>query len=136
MSKSLDKAIARFNHATAFLVDGSNLIASINDGLTEAVNTAEGLIDDAKRMATAKVEAKRYSNCVSCQLLMENFLLAYPNASQRGKDEYFSEVVFPTCNPCTTEYNAYLDTLEPPEDVVLDCESEWEKRNLWKGGAR
>lgn len=100
-----------------------------------AIETAHGLIEDAQAMATAKVEAKRYSNCLSCQLLMENFLLAYPNASQKGKDEYFSEVVFPTCKPCTDEYNAYLDSIQPV-DETLDNPSDWERQNLETGGAK
>jgi len=107
--------------AKAIVVDTAN-----------AIETAQGLIADAQLLATAKVEAKRYSNCLSCQLLMENFLIAYPNASQKGKDEYFSEVVFESCTPCQDEYNAYLDSIAPVDDV-LDNESEWEKRNLWKG---
>lgn len=104
--------------AKAIVVDTAN-----------AIETAHGMIAEAQAMATAKVEAKRYSNCVSCQLLMENFLLAYPTATQRGKDEYFSEVVFETCTPCQDEYNAYLDSIAPV-DEVLDNPSDWERQNL------
>ena len=105
------------------------LIASVEN----AIAIASDLIADANLVATAELESKKYSDCRSCQLLMQNFLIAHPSASQRGKDEYFSEVVFATCTPCTEEYNAYLDQqaadwAERFEGYV-DKPSDWEKEN-------
>jgi len=102
---------------------------------TTAVHLAQEMIADAQTAAAAKVESQRFSNCQSCQLLMENFLLAHPTANQRGKDEYFSQVVFASCTPCTEAYNAYLDTLAPP-DETLDSPSDWERQNLETGGCK
>lgn len=98
-----------------------------------AMHIAQEMIADAQSAAAAKVESQRFSDCQSCQLLMENFLLAHPNANQRGKDAYFSEVVFPSCKPCTDEYNAYLDSIAPV-DEYLDNPSDWERQNLETGG--
>jgi len=100
-----------------------------------AMHLAQEMIADAQAAAAAKVESQRFSNCKSCQLLMENFLLTHPTANPRGKDEYFAEVVFPSCNPCTDDYNAYLDSIAPP-DECLDCPSDWERQNLETGGCK
>ena len=97
---------------------------------TEAVNTATAMIRDAEIAASAKIRAVGFTNCRGCQAGLENFLIEYPDCSDAAVQSFLEDVVFLACQPCTEEFNAWIDAQYQCHLEMLDAPSDWERQNL------
>ena len=104
---------------------------------SQAIALAQALVRDAEIAATAKVRAVGFTNCRGCQAGLENFMIEYPDCSDAAVQSYLEDVVFPACNPCTKERDAWNEMIEAQYqehlerlDAMLDDPSDWERQNL------
>ena len=97
---------------------------------TEAVNTATAMIRDAEIAASAKIRAVGFTHCRGCQAGLENFLIEYPDCSDAAVQSFLEDVVFLACQPCTEEFNAWIDAQYQCHLEMLDAPSDWERQNL------
>ena len=95
-----------------------------------AVNLAQALVRDAEIAATAKVRAVKFTNCRGCQAGIENFMIEYPDCSDDAVQSFLEDVVFLACQPCTEEFNAWIDAQYQEHLETLDNPSDWERQNL------
>jgi len=150
MSTELDRAIDRFTTLTCEILDnGLQTIEAINSGLS--------MIAAAEQQARNEMRAKRFTSCLSCQSGLVVFLNDTPHADDETT-QAVNATLWETCQTCQAEYAAHLakDTCRhgvrnsfencetclnewadanAPDETVIDNESEWEKRNLYCGGA-
>lgn len=75
---------------------------------TQAIETAQAMIRDAKLAAHAKHTASQHTNCRQCQAALENFLMEYPDCSEEVIHGQLQES-WETCGACREEYQAHLD---------------------------
>ena len=100
----------------------------------QAVNLAQGLIDDARRCAAAKAEAQRHSDCRSCQAGMENYLLSHPQASFTDKENAHRDI-WEHCHDCQVEYEAWLSENHARMNAdPLECHSHNGDDHRWQNG--
>ena len=140
MSKSLDKAIARFQAITGEIFD--NGLQTI-----EAINTSLGIIADVEQQARAEMRAAEFTNCKRCQSSLVPFLKDTPQADTHTIQKV-TESLWENCETCVTEYREYADNIlcthgvrnwencetcleawaeaNAPSDEVLDAPSNWE----------
>ena len=97
---------------------------------SRALNLAQALVRDAEIAATAKVRAVKFTNCRGCQAGIENFLIEYPDCSDAAVQSFLEDVVFLACQPCTQEFNAWIDAQYQEHLETLDDPSDWERQNL------
>ena len=101
---------------------------------TEAVNTAMAMIRETEIAASAKIRAVGFTNCRGCQAGLENFLIEYPDCSDDAVQSFLEDVVFLACQPCTQEFNAWIDAqyqeYSEKRDAMIDAPSDWERQNL------
>ena len=100
----------------------------------EAVNIAQGLINDARLLAEAKAEAERHTDCRSCQAGMENYLLANAGATFTEKEAAHREV-WEQCHDCQVEYEAWLSECHQRLNAdLLDCHCYNGDDERWQNG--
>lgn len=97
-----------------------------------AIATAKALVREAEIAATAKVRSAKFTNCRGCQAGLENFMISYPDCSDDAVQSYLEDVVFLDCEPCTSEYNEWIDAQYEAhlESLGVDDPSDWERQNV------